>query len=158
MLDKPRAFTLESEGILASLITDILIAPTYSQQNNAYIPRLRRGLWDTGASRSTISQRVVDDLHLVPAGQCTISTANGAATVNTYLVDIALPNQVTVKDVLVSCANIGNDNDALIGMDIICVGDFSITNVGGKTKFSFRIPSMEEIDYVKDIKSQNNKM
>lgn len=157
MLDKPRAFTLEANGILNELVTDVLIAPTYAQQNNNYIPRLRKALWDTGASRSTINQRVVDDLHLVPAGQCTISTANGLANVNTYLVDIALPNQVTVKDVIVSCADIGAI-DALIGMDIICVGDFSITNVGGKTKFSFRIPSMEEIDYVRDIRNQNNQI
>ncbi len=37
--------------------------------------------------------------------------------------------------------------DVLIGMDVIGLGDFSITNKDGKTTFSFREPSMEEIDY-----------
>jgi len=35
-------------------------------------------------------------------------------------------------------------------MDIINRGDFSITNVGAKTVFSFRMPSIKEINYVKE--------
>ena len=35
----------------------------------------------------------------------------------------------------------------LIGMDVINAGDFAITNKDGKTVFSFRIPSMERIDF-----------
>jgi hypothetical protein len=38
--------------------------------------------------------------------------------------------------------------EALIGMDIITLGDFSITNHKGVTCMSFRIPSGHEIDYV----------
>ena len=41
----------------------------------------------------------------------------------------------------------------LIGMDIIKHGDFSITNVNGKTTFSFRTPSVKEIDYVKESRN-----
>lgn len=40
------------------------------------------------------------------------------------------------------------DVDMLIGMDVISKGDFAVTNVGGITTFSFRIPSQETIDYV----------
>jgi len=36
----------------------------------------------------------------------------------------------------------------LIGMDVICKGDFAITNFQGNTTFSFRMPSMYEIDFV----------
>lgn len=32
-------------------------------------------------------------------------------------------------------------------MDIITTGDFAITNIGGNTTASFRIPSIEKIDY-----------
>ena len=38
--------------------------------------------------------------------------------------------------------------DVLIGMDIITQGDFAVTNLGGKTKFSFRIPSQASINFV----------
>jgi len=33
-------------------------------------------------------------------------------------------------------------------MDIITQGDFAVTNHNGVTKFSFRTPSMEHIDFV----------
>jgi hypothetical protein len=32
-------------------------------------------------------------------------------------------------------------------MDIITQGDFAITNFGGRTMFSFRLPSLESIDF-----------
>lgn len=37
-------------------------------------------------------------------------------------------------------------------MDIISKGDFSISNYGGRTIFSFRSPSMASTDYAKQIK------
>lgn len=47
-----------------------------------------------------------------------------------------------------------NGFDVLIGMDIITLGDCSITNVNGKTVFSFRIPSTETVDYVQQEKQK----
>ncbi len=38
----------------------------------------------------------------------------------------------------------------LIGMDIISRGDFAVTNKDGKTTFSFRLPSVAKIDFVKE--------
>jgi len=35
-------------------------------------------------------------------------------------------------------------------MDIINRGDFIINNMGGATSFSFRIPSLERVDYTKE--------
>ena len=40
----------------------------------------------------------------------------------------------------------------LIGMDIINLGDFAITNKNGNTKFTFEIPSSRDIDFVKENK------
>jgi hypothetical protein len=65
------------------------------------------------------------------------------------MVNFGLPNNVTVQGVLAcECADIPGGVGALIGMDIISKGDFSITNVNGLTCMSFRIPSMVIIDYV----------
>ena len=44
--------------------------------------------------------------------------------------------------------------DVLIGMDIITKGDFAITNPDGTTKFSFRIPSQADIDFVRESNYQ----
>ncbi len=40
--------------------------------------------------------------------------------------------------------------DVLIGMDIITQGDVAITNLGGNTVFSFRIPSQKQVDFVQE--------
>lgn len=149
-MDKFLAFTLKSTGIMNMLKTDTLVLSNVRNNSIPYTPKLWRGLWDTGASKSSITKRIVDDLNLVPVGNTNIGTANGVVTVNTYFVDFGLPNGVTVKNVLVSCADLGDDIDILIGMDIIRHGDFAITNTNNKTTFSFRTPSIQEIDYVKE--------
>ena len=41
--------------------------------------------------------------------------------------------------------------DVLIGMDIITLGDFAVTNRDGITVMSFRTPAQGRIDYVKHI-------
>lgn len=74
------------------------------------------------------------------------------AFVETYVIDIILPNNVIIQNVIGSCSNLGDDIDMLIGMDIIRHGDFSITNKYGGTTFSFRIPSIKEIDYAEEYK------
>lgn len=151
-MDKFLAFTLKANSVLNMLKTNTIVLSTVRDASKPYTPKMWTGLWDTGASKSSITRRIVDDLSLIPVGNTNISTANGIVTVNTYFVDIGLPNGVTVMNVLVSCADLGDDIDVLIGMDIIRHGDFSITNTNNKTTFSFRTPSMQEIDYVKESK------
>ena len=41
------------------------------------------------------------------------------------------------------------DTDMLIGMDVISLCDFTITNPGAETKFSFQVPSTLDIDFEK---------
>ena len=85
-------------------------------------------------------------------GFCEMRTPSGHGNVATYLVDVRLPNNVTVRDVKVCASEIGSQGiGLLIGMDIISVGDFAVSNYGGKTAFSFAHPSMGKIDFVKLI-------
>ena len=48
-----------------------------------------------------------------------------------------------------------SNTEVLIGMDIIGMGDFGITNYDNKTTWSFRIPSIGEIDFIKGVKNHN---
>ncbi len=105
-------------------------------------------LWDTGASSSCISKNLAEKLGLKQVGVAQSFTAAGLTLAKTYVVNIGLPNHVQIPMVMVSEAVL-NGFDVLIGMDIITLGDFSITNVDGRTIFSFRVPSTETIDYVK---------
>jgi hypothetical protein len=66
-----------------------------------------------------------------------------------YLVDFYLPMNVCVTGLNVTLGELVAA-DALIGMDVISQGDFVVTNLGGKTKMSFRVPSLVETDFVKE--------
>ena len=66
-----------------------------------------------------------------------------------YHVDLLLYNNVQIADVRVGLVEV-RDIDVLIGMDIINRGDFAVSNRDGSTTFSFRIPSIESFDFVKE--------
>jgi hypothetical protein len=108
-------------------------------------------IWDTGATNSAISRDVVEQCGLVPTGMTEVSGVHGVETVETYLVNIRLPNGVTVTNTRVTKATLRHA-DVLIGMDVITMGDFAVTNAGGFTQFSFRMPSQGHIDFVAESK------
>ena len=105
-------------------------------------------IWDTGATRSVISQKVVEACGLEAIGVQKVYHAQGEASdVEAFLVNIGLPNNVEFQGLRVTLGVL-RSADVLIGMDIIGRGDFAVTNRDGKTKFSFRIPSQADIDFV----------
>lgn len=106
-------------------------------------------IWDTGATNSVVTQRVVDACGLLPIGMTKVSSASSEDVAEVFLVNIYLPNRVVLHAVRVTKANLpASDADILIGMDVITTGDFAVTNKNGITKFSFRIPSLADIDFV----------
>ena len=113
-------------------------------------------LWDTGATNTAISDARAKRLNIPPIGRVTVHGAHGAKAVNQYMVDILLPNRVGFANWLVTGADLGDSLGILIGMDIITLGDFSITNVNGSTLASFRTPSVGPvIDYVKILEERD---
>ena len=106
-----------------------------------------KALWDTGATNSVISQKVVDGCGLSPTGVQKVYHAYGEANVETFSVNIELPNRVEVQGLRVTKGQL-TGADVLIGMDIINKGDFAVTHPNGNTKFSFRFPSQADIDFV----------
>ncbi len=106
-------------------------------------------IWDTGATNTIITQRVVNELSLKQVGRARLHTASDEKDAPTYLVAIFLPNLVYIHELMVAQAAVTSDAEVLIGMDIIGKGDFAVTNHQGKTHMSFRMPSVECIDFVK---------
>ncbi len=76
--------------------------------------------------------------------------AAGETDANTYLINIRLESNVEVCSVNVTEGILNNNIEVLIGMDIIGMGDFAVTNKDGITIFSYRFPSVEWIDFVKN--------
>lgn len=141
-----------------SVLKDRIISPLHLSEafDPAKTPPDRRpplmetsGLWDTGATRSMITNAVVKHLKLTPIGIQNINHAGGTSQSFTYIVNFYLPNQVGIAGVRVTeCPDTTGNFGAIIGMDIISRGDFSITNVNGATWMSYRYPSIKGIDYV----------
>ncbi len=148
------AFTVKHVGTVDQLFTKVFVSPAFDPASlTAPMPPELQclALWDTGASKSVITTSTVAALGLAPIGVVNIRHAGGESPSYTYLVNIRLPNNVGIIGVTVSETHDALGFGAIIGMDIIGKGDFSITNVDGKTVMSFCIPSRQMIDYVVEV-------
>lgn len=135
------AFRIEYKGITKVLITDCQIAQPLAIDPNPqkqFFPF--KAIWDTGATNSVITANASQKVSLLPTGMAETHGVHGKSLVNTFIVDILLPNRVCIPNVKVSEGNLLDNIDILIGMDIIQLGDFAICNTGGKTLFSYCLP------------------
>lgn len=140
-------FTIKANGIANALVMDI----EFAQIDAPFKKMKTKGIWDTGASKSVITKEIMDGLQLKPFGRTIVSTASESnVSQPTYLVDLFLKHDLKVQAVEVTVGKVAAEHgiNALIGMDIITLGDFSVTNLEGKTWLSFRIPSQHRIDFV----------
>ncbi|MCY4185978.1 MAG: retroviral-like aspartic protease family protein [Rhodobacteraceae bacterium] len=106
-----------------------------------------KAVWDTGAINTVISQKVINENRLNRIDQVINHTANGERIADVYLVDLILPNdEIGFHSLRVTDADM-TSTDVLIGMDIICSGDFAISNKNDKTIFSYQYPSTHTTDF-----------
>ena len=158
-----RALTGTGTGFLRFISCDVWVGE-FQQLSNQIVEDVvtkpaYKAIWDTGATSTVINQKIVKALNLIPTGKA-INQVVGVAgkpvrhEVNTYFVNLFLPNKVILPGLTVSEGEPGGC-DVLIGMDVIRQGDFSISNANNRTVWSFRVPSIEETDYVKEIDSYN---
>lgn len=150
------AFTTEWNGKTNALISDVGISLPFNPQKddaNSHPPiRRYKAIWDTGATGSVVTKEVALAVGLKPISKTEVHGVGGTKIENVYLVNIYLPNKVALQHIRVTeCEKLTGDGmGVLIGMDVIGTGDFAVTHVDGKTKMSFRIPSIRSIDFVKE--------
>ena len=151
-----RAFTAESRiGILPVLLSEIKVRLGIGVSRNPATPWDFSGtaIWDTGAMGTCISEKVVQTLDLKPISMATIHAAGNTFDSPVYMIDLMLPNELAVQNVKATRAPNIIGGDVLVGMDVITVGDFAVTNGGGKTVFSFRFPPADKhIDFAEQAK------
>lgn len=151
---KIHAFTIKKDGIVNRIITELEIASVFDPTNPPAIePQFYKttALWDTGATGSVIAAQTVASMGLIPTGIRQVNHAGGTSKVNSYLVNFLFPEGVLFPSLQVyECDNVIGAG-AIIGMDIICNGDFTITNFNNQTWMSFRLPSMKSVDYVSEF-------
>ena len=128
--------------------TKIIKHPVRSNLNKYIV------IWDTGATNSAVTRKVIDDCGLIPIGRTIVNTASDQIDTGIFLADIYLPNMVVFQSILVTECKLVSEEEVLIGMDIISLGDFAVSNKDGKTSFSYRCPSAGEIDFTKNFSSE----
>lgn len=160
MAETTRAFTIKYNGLSDVLKSEVHISqelnPISPPQANSQLKKFI-AIWDTGATGTAITQKVIQECGLKPVGMTQVHTAGGAINCNTYLVNVYLPNRVVMPDVKVTEVELVGDSDVLVGMDIINFGDFAVSNKDGKTAFTFRVPSIKKLDFVEEIEKARKK-
>jgi len=142
------AFSKSYTGISRKLDTEAIIE--YNENSEKV-----DAIWDTGATVTCISMKVVSQLKLKPLGKQRVYTPAGEKIVNIYRVNVVLPNNVKAQSMVVCDSDIdGLKVGALIGMDIMNHGDFAVSNYNGITTFTFRTPSQRKTDYVTELKKK----
>ncbi|MBA7534278.1 hypothetical protein ES705_26524 [subsurface metagenome] len=153
---KIKAFTSSYKKISRVLSNEVIITKAVSPSNSKrlylkdYDHKKYNSIWDTGATGSVITKKVAQEFDLKPAGMVEVHTASDTKMANTYLVNIWLPGKVVFYNLIVTEGKLTGQCEVLIGMDIISEGDFAVTNYNGRTVFTFRIPSVGCIDFVKN--------
>ena len=127
------------DKVVRDIQSNLVVVGSGERISGNRTPVVVKAIWDTGAYGSVISPRVAEELGLMPVGVKPIQTANGTYEAYAYVVDVMLPNKLVIRGVEVSESDL-KVCDALIGMDIISMGDMKITNKP-TTKFIFRIPA-----------------
>jgi predicted aspartyl protease len=115
-----------------------------------------KGIWDTGATGSVIAKSTAQAIGLSPIRKTTVRGVHGSRKVNVYFVNIKLHNQdIAIDAEVTECEDLTNDNSIgmLIGMNIITMGDFAVTNYQGQTVMTFRVPSLQKIDFVQGMRN-----
>ncbi len=156
-------FTTRSNKLSLVLQNDIEVSEVYlvsSPPDDIPIKLPYQCIWDTGATNSVISKKVVEELQLKPSGRVKVNVVGPSDEdkhyeTSTYLVNLFLPSKVVIYAKVAEGSITGCD--VLIGMDVITLGDFAVTNHNNKTTWSFRVPSCDEIDFIKDIVAHNKK-
>ena len=141
-----RTLTYQYAGIARKLITPAYLYPVSAPAGTASVTV--NALWDTGATFSAISVDVANRLKLVPTDTVSVAGVHTINTVNAALVTVELPDSVIKKDIRVAICNLNSQVGMILGMDIIMLGDFAVSNGGRQSLFSFAVPPFKsKIDF-----------
>ena len=152
-MKKPRglAFTTYCDGLKDVLTNEAQVAAAYTPPGASSAPRFKKynSIWDTGATNTVITKRVSQDCHLKAIAMTRVRGVHGIKMASLCLINIRLPNELEISKLQVTEAEeLSSGADVLIGMDIIGRGDFAVSNYRGNTTFTFRHPSLEQIDFL----------
>lgn len=140
-------YTQHNSGIIEAIVSECRICPAVDFKKGEIPSKVytsQKAVWDTGATSTLISSKIVKELGLQVYGKSGFSSANGVVETNVYEIHLGVPPAGVVCNVL-ALEKDNEDYEVVIGMDVISKGDFTFSNYEGHSTFSFRLPSQEEI-------------
>lgn len=142
-------------GLVKDIESEVWIADAFDPETTPVPPhpflKVFKAIWDTGAQGTAIHSRIAKLFHLEIYGSTNVHGVTGCRTCNTYLISLHLPNGIIIPELEVDDCDEDIGCDVLIGMDVITLGDFAISNLFGNTTFTFRIPSVECINFTNQL-------
>jgi hypothetical protein len=128
----------------------IIPVQLYSYPFNSMLTLSANAIWDTGATMSAITPEIQNKLKVKPVDKKTIAGIHSTQEVDVVLITIELPNRVIKQTIKAAVCNMASNSEMLIGMDIISLGDFALSNGNDQTLFSFAVPPFrDKIDFSK---------
>jgi len=150
-----RAFAIEASSVVLELISPVAIGLPIKKDTTPEQYALV-GLWDTGATGCAVASHVIQAIKPPLVGVISVGGVHGREMRGQYLVSMMLPNHVGFNAVPVTELSDEAGCDVLIGMDVICRGDFSTSTIGGKTSFTFRMPAFQKQNFVTHTPNDNS--
>ena len=117
------AFTCRYNARSLRLTGEVEVFPAFIPPQPQTQGRKYQALYDTGATHSSISPKVVYDLGLASVGAQNVGVGGGTLATTAHLVNIGLPNKVMFPMMRVAQVAVQGGIEVLIGMDILGVGD-----------------------------------
>lgn len=149
---KTVAFTIRHAEIAEAIYSEARVSHANLEASTAENEASTKALWDTGATHSCISDRLARKLGLVAVDYAHVATASGIEHVPTYFTHLYLSRELIFRNwELMQFQYCDDDSDIINGMDIITQGDFSISNLDGRTVCSFRLPSQHLVDFEEEL-------
>ena len=150
------AFDAEYSGIPRELTTVAQIFPFATRDDTKSVTT--NILWDTGATHSSLTNKIVQYLGLKSIDTAIVHGVNSSKVTDVVIASIRLSDSIFLTGKRFSVNEIPGA-DVLIGMDIIMLGDFAISNSEGKTRFSFVIPPFKnKISFTEKANDINDRL
>jgi len=158
-----RSFKKDYNKIEKMLLLPIDIMPISSSDEILCKTSVRlKSLWDTGATLTAIKPKLRDALNLQMVRTGSSAKVFGLGTVTDAdftVLNLKIRHNFEIHWCPVYIIDYNVDVDIIIGMDIISMGDFAISNADQRTSFSFIAPSMpERLDLTEKAKTLNSKI
>jgi len=142
MIDKQYyALDAEYKKIVREITTPVSLFSSHASAEGKCVKT--SAVWDTGATHSVLSPKIVKELGLLPIDSCLVRGINHDQISDIVIASISLTDGLLLTGKRFSVNDIPGA-DVLLGMDIITKGDFVINNADGQTLFSFVIPSFKD--------------